>query len=77
MAAAGERRAADRKELFNAKPRDVQGGPISVAVPNCEIEILSREIDVLKRCGDPQIDGGMLFSKSPKPVHKPFAGEVR
>ena len=48
--------AADREQLLGAQARDIEAGPVAVAVAHGEIDVLAREVDVMQRRRDPQID---------------------
>lgn len=45
--------AADRKQVLSAQAYDLESSPAAITVPNCKIDILAREIDVMQRCRDP------------------------
>src|SRR5262249_42150462 len=59
VAAVEQLRTADWKEFFRTEASDVQSGLGSVAVPDSKVEVLAREVDVMRGCANPQIDLGM------------------
>jgi hypothetical protein len=44
---------------------------------NGKVDFLAREVDVMHRCGDSEIDVGMGFGKSTEPMDEPFGGKIR
>ena len=48
-----------------------------IAMPDRKVHMLGDEVDLLGRCGDPEVDLWVGCSKAPKPVHEPFGAEVR
>ena len=70
-------RAADGKQLLGAEPRDVKPGLISVAVTNGQVDVLAREVDMMQRGADPEIDLGVGLGETPQPMHEPLGREVR
>src|SRR5262249_38352846 len=70
-------RAAYRKQLLAAQLHRIEAGPVAVAVAHGEVHFLSREIDVMQRRGDAQVDLGMRLDEIAEPVHQPFGGQVR
>ena len=75
-AGAQQFRAAHRKQLLGAETRHVHSRPLSIAMADCQVDVFAREIDMLHRRADPQIDFGMRFGEASEAVHKPFGGEV-
>ena len=51
-----ELRAANRKKPLETKPYDVEPGPIAITVTNRKINVLACEVDVMVRCGNPEIN---------------------
>ncbi len=69
-------RAAQGKQFLGIKPGHVQPDIAAVPVTDGDIHILAGEVDMVQGRADPQVDGGMGFGKSAKPVNKPFRGEI-
>ena len=42
-----------------------------------EIDLLAREIDVMQRRRDAQVDLRMRLGKMAEPMHQPFGGKIR
>src|SRR5688572_4325248 len=76
LAAREELRAANRKDFFRAKTRDVQAGCPSVPMTDRNVDILARKVYMLARGVDAQIDGRMRFGEAAEPVNEPFCREV-
>ena len=76
-AARQQLRTAYRKELFGAQSNGIKSGPIAIAMAHRKVDLLAREVDVVQRRGYTKINFGVRFGKVPKPMHKPFGGEVR
>jgi len=55
----------------------MQSDPVTVAVADSEIDVFLREVDVMHRCRNPQIDLGMGVGETTKAVDQPFRGKVR
>ena len=72
----GEPRAAHREQLLAAEPRHVQPGPVPVAVPDRQVDVLAREVDVMQRRRHPQLDLGIGLREAAEPVHQPLGREV-
>jgi len=70
-------RAADREELLIGQADGVQPHPTTVAVANREIDILFREVDVMHRCRNPEVDFAMALGESAQAMYQPLGGEVR
>ena len=51
--------------------------PIAVTVPDANIDLFAREIDLMQVGRDPQINAGMGFGKPAQPVDQPFRREIR
>jgi len=64
--------AANRKWPLGAKAHDVKPGPIAITMANRKVNFLTREVDVLHRCGHSQIDVGMGRGKPTEPMHQPW-----
>jgi len=58
---------ADRKKLLGSKADSVEPAPIAVAVPDRNIDLFRTEVDMMHRCGNPQIDAGMGLGKPAEP----------
>ena len=69
--------AAHRKQLLAAQALDVQPGPVAVAVPHRQIDLLACKVDMMHGGGNPQVDVGMRLGKPPQPMHQPLGGKVR
>src|SRR5262245_27647870 len=69
--------AADRHKPFRTERNSVETYPMPIAMPDRKVHMLGDEVDLLGRCGDPEIDLWVGCSKAPKPVHEPFGAEVR
>ncbi len=68
--------AAHREQLLGAEPRNVEPWRCAVAVPDRDIDILAREIDVVKRGAYPEVDRWVDLSKAAKTMHEPLRREV-
>jgi len=44
---------------------------------DCNVHLLTREVDMLHGCADAQIDCWMVIRKLTKPMHEPFCSKVR
>src|SRR5262249_27448876 len=69
--------AANRKKLLGAEAHDVEPGPIAVAVTNRKVDVVTHEVDVMRRGGTPEIDFPMALGKPAEPMHQPFGGKIR
>ena len=69
--------AADRKKLLGAQTDSVESAPIAVAVSDRDVDILTGKVDMMHRCGDPQIDTRMRLGKAPQAIDQPFCSEIR
>jgi hypothetical protein len=49
---------------------------LAIAVPDGEIDILARKIDVMKSGADAQVDPGMGFGKPAQAMHQPFGCKI-
>ena len=67
---------AHREQLLSAKPGNVEPWRGAVAVPDRDIDILAREIDVVKRGAYPEVDRWVDLGKTAKTMHEPFGREV-
>ena len=56
-------RAAHGKELLCTQANGVESRPVALAVAHGEIDLLPREVDVMQRRRNPQVDAGMCFGK--------------
>ena len=74
--AAQELGAAHREQLLGAESRNVEPRRRAVAVPDRDIDILAREIDVVKRGAYPEIDRWVGLGKAAKAMHEPLRREV-
>src|SRR5258705_145520 len=54
---------ADRKKLLGAKADSVEPAPIAVAVPDRNIDLFPNEVDMMHRCGNPQIDAERVLQR--------------
>ncbi len=55
--------AADRKQLLRGEAGDMQARPFAFAMPDRDVYVLAREIDVLQRGADPEVDLRMRFGE--------------
>ena len=55
----------------------MEAGRRSVAVANRKIDVFTREVDMVGRRADPQIDFGMDFGEAVEPVDEPLRGKIR
>src|SRR5258706_7452952 len=69
--------AANRKKLLGAKADSVEAAPIAVAVPDRNVDLFPNEVDMMHRCGNPQIDAGMGLGKPAEPIYQPFGRKIR
>ena len=44
---------------------------------NRKVNFLTREVDVMHRCGHSKIEVGMGLGKPTEPMHEPFGGKIR
>ena len=76
-AALQQLRTADGKELFGAEAGDVKPRLVAVAVANGKIDVLAREVDMLQRGADPEIDLWVDLGKTAQTMDKPLRREIR
>src|SRR5215203_6140436 len=50
---------------------------VSLAVTNRKIDILAREVDMMRLGADSEIDLGMNFGEAAEPMNEPLGGEIR
>jgi len=50
---------------------------MTIAVANYDVHIFAREIDMVHRRRDPQIDFGMSLGEPAQPMDQPLGGEIR
>ena len=72
-----ELRAADREQRLGAQARHLQPWPASVAVTHRNVDVLAREVDVVQRRADAQVDAGVGLGEAAEAVHQPLRSEVR
>jgi hypothetical protein len=77
MPATQEFRAAHWEQRLSAQARDLQPWPASVAVADRDVYVLAREVDVVERRADAQVDARMGLGEAAEAVHQPLGGEVR
>jgi hypothetical protein len=77
IAAAEQLRTADRKKLLGTEAGDVQSRCGAVAVTNGEVDVLAREVHMMKRRAYPQIDLGMGLDEAAQPMNQPLRRKVR
>ena len=65
------------KQLLCAQAGHIKARPIAVAMAHGKVDILAREVDVMQRRRDAQIDARMLLGKSAQTIDQPFGGEIR
>ena len=70
-------RAAHGKELLCTQADGIESRPVAVAVAYRKVDLLAREVDVMQRRGNPQVDAWMRLGKMAEPMHQPFGGEIR
>src|SRR5262249_49407262 len=70
-------RTANGEELFATQVGGIGSGPIAVSMPRRHVDFLTREVDVMQRGGDTEVDAGMCLGKMAKAMHEPFGGEIR
>ena len=46
-------------------------------MPDRNVNLLANKVDMVHRCGDPQIDAGMDLGKPAEPVYQPFGRKIR
>ena len=46
-------------------------------MPDRNVDLFTNEVDMMHRCGDPQIDAGMGFGKPAEPIDQPFSRKIR
>ncbi len=68
---------ANRKKPLGAKAHDIKPSPIAITMSNRKVNFLTREVDVMHRCGHSQIDIGMGLGKPTEPIDEPFGGKIR
>jgi hypothetical protein len=69
--------AADRKKLLGAKAHDAKPSPVAIAMSNGKVNLLTREVDVMHRCGHSEIDVAMGLGKPTEPMYEPFGSKIR
>ena len=77
IAAIKKLRTADWKQLFRAEANDVESGGGSVAVANAKIDVLAREVDMLRGRTDPEIDLGVNLGEAAQSMHEPLRCKIR
>jgi hypothetical protein len=72
------KRVSDCKpeKSLGAKAYDIEPGPVAVTMPDREVNVFTREVDVMQRCGYPQINVRVSLYKLLEPMHEPFRGKV-
>src|SRR5262249_59493746 len=60
-----------------AEARDVESGGGSVAVANAEIDVLAREVDMMRGRTDPEIDLGVNLGEAAQSMHEPLRCKIR
>ena len=68
---------ANDKKLLRAEPNSVKPRPVTVPVAYCQVDLFSREVNMMQRRGNPKINVGVGFGKMAEPVYQPFGGEIR
>ena len=68
---------ANREQLLRAQAHGLEARPVAVAVTDGEIDVLAREVDVMQRRRNPQVDLGVRLGEAAEPVHEPLGGEIR
>jgi hypothetical protein len=61
VASRNELRTANRKKLLGAKAYDIEPGPVAVAMPDREVNVFTREVDVMQRARSVAGDGEASF----------------
>src|SRR5262245_16943863 len=77
VAAIEKLRTADRKKFLRRKTSDVQSGSDSVAVANGKIDVLPREVDVMRCRADPEVDLGMSLGEPVQSMNEPLGRKIR
>jgi len=72
-----ELRAANRKKSLGTKLHDIKPSPIAIAMTNRKINVFACKVDVMRHCGDPQINLRMALRKPTESVYEPFGGKIR
>ena len=54
----------------------MQPRPVPVTVPDRQVDVLAREVDVMQRRRHPELDLGKGLREAAEPVHQPLGGEV-
>ena len=67
---------ANREQLLGAQAGNVESRPIAVAVPDGEIDVLTREVDVMQRRRNPQVDIRVRLREPAEAVDEPLRGKV-
>jgi hypothetical protein len=68
--------AADGKELLAAELHGVGPRPVAVAMTHRHVDVFACKVDMMHRCGDPQVNAGMRFGKVAEPMHQPLGGKI-
>src|SRR5215468_2947721 len=55
----------------------MQSRPMAVAVTNRDIYVFAREIDVMQRARNAEVDFGMYFCKAAEPMDEPLGSKIR
>jgi len=61
--------AADGKELFATQLHGIETRPVAIAVTHRHVDVLAREIDMMPRGRNPEVDAGMRLGKVAESVH--------
>lgn|SRR5215510_5484277 len=76
VAAGKQVRTAHREKLLGAQTHDIEARPVAITVPDSEIDVFARKVDMVQHRRYAQIDARMFFSEAAKPVDPPFGSKV-
>src|SRR5262249_40418291 len=76
VASGNELWAANRKQTLRVKPLHIESRPVAIAMADRDIDIVAREIGILRRGRNAQIHAGTFLGKAAEPIYQPFRSEV-
>src|SRR5262249_61874662 len=69
--------ATDSEQMLRRQLRNVEPGPIAVAMANGDVDVFASKIDMVHSCGDSEINPRVSFGKPRKPMHEPLGCKIR
>ena len=77
LSARDEAWAANHKQFLGTQAGNMEPAPCAVAMPDGNIDILTRKVDMRHRGGNPQIDFGMRLGEEAQTRHEPLGRKIR